>query len=202
MSFLIFFHLFALFVAVVGNPPASQLFRRLRIIPGPYLQLLGLDTSYRFYFTQGRGEDRGWIVEAELGQTVGGVWQPGEKVAVPMADLPAGLRRQRFYALISSLRPADGDNAFHKEWQDQLAAAIGQHVLAQHQAQEVKISLIAHQLLTVDEVRGGPNGAPPPADPNARNRFETVYRALVRAGQPGVIPDLEPARDTAPAPAE
>ena len=26
VSFLIFFHLFALFVAVVGNPPASQLF--------------------------------------------------------------------------------------------------------------------------------------------------------------------------------
>ncbi len=50
VSLLIVFHLFAVFVAPMSNPPpSSQLFNRLSSLFSPYLQALFLNHGYRFF---------------------------------------------------------------------------------------------------------------------------------------------------------
>lgn len=196
ISFLLFFHLFALFVAIAGNVPASRLLRRLRIIPRVYLQALDMDLSYRFDLTQGQADDRGWLAEVEIGHRgTDKSWIVDEIVPVPANALPPGLRRQRFYNLVKSLRIREAapptQDPLKKEWQDVLAESIGKRLMVEHGVDEVKFRLKAHELLEIDEVRAG-------ADPNETRRFETIYQVIVKKDASGVIPDGVAAFETAP----
>jgi hypothetical protein len=196
ISFLLFFHLFALFVAVAGNVPASNLLRRLRIIPRAYLQALDMDLSYRFNFTQGAAEDRGWIAEVELGHRgPDKQWITDEVVPVPVDDLPHGLRHQRYYNLVRSLRITEpqppAQDPLRKEWQDVLAEAIGKRIMVERGVDEVKFRVRAQELLAFDEVAGDVN-------PDESRRFETIYQVLVKKNTNGVIPDNVAAFETAP----
>lgn len=196
ISFLLFFHLFALFVAVVGNVPASSLLRKLRIIPRPYLQALDMDLSYRFNFTQAEPEDRGWMAEVEIGHRgADKQWVADQIVPVPLEEMPQGLRRQRYYNLVRSLRIIEErpptQDPLRKDWQDVVAEAIGKRLMVEHGVEEVKFRIRAQGLLDLDEVKSG-------VDPFEARRIETIYQVLVKRNQSGVIPDNVAAFETAP----
>lgn len=97
VTFLLFLHLFALFVAVVSNDTGSDLTRGLRRVPGmrQYLQLLAMDLSYRFPLISGSDSDMDATVEVELKQPNGDT----RTVVFPDPSLGRGERFHRYQRL-------------------------------------------------------------------------------------------------------
>ena len=161
LTLLLFFHLFAVFVGVVGNRPTSRILRMLNQAPGPwpYLQAMGLDLSYRFDFTQGTEEDRGWRLEADFKKADG---TTGSMV-LPDPNMKWPIRQRRYYALVRLLALLDENR------QAVLAQSIGARLLEEEGAQQLTLRLQSRGLLTQDEVRQDRD----PLDPQfLRNEYE------------------------------
>jgi hypothetical protein len=172
LTFFLLFHLYCLFVAVVGNPPTSALLRKLHSIGvWAYLAPLGMDMSYRFDFTQGTEMDRGWVLEADLKDSAG---TRTVQVADELKQSRLPIQRQRFYWLLRELGYQDDQRQSH------IAKALGARLLQEYGVNELTLRLRARGLLDQDQVRRD-------RDPHDPALLTTIYQARVSKTSSGRI---------------
>jgi len=177
VSFLLFLHLFALFVAVASNfRPVSALRRNLRrapFIPG-YLQLLHMDLGYNYQLTYASEEDTDHFVEIQLnwqGKTDPG----GQKLLLPEPSIVCPMRRNRYQNLTQTMASLIGQDSVESE----LPAAIAQGLLRENGISEGRhrFRLRRHFLLRVEDVK---SLAESERDPYNPRRYGTAYEADVK----------------------
>lgn len=163
LTLMLFFHLFCLFVAVVGNRPYSSLLRVLHNAPGPhpYLQAIGFDLSYRFALMHGTAGDRGWTLACEYKTADGktGTYSLPEKEV-------GGLQYEHQYALVRLM------GELEESEQAVIAQSVGTRLLKDLDAQEVLMRLQGRMLLSQQEVVQG-------RTPAEASLVENVYQAKV-----------------------
>ncbi len=171
LSFLLFLHLFALFVAVASNVgPVSAVRRQLANVPlvRPYLQWLHMDLGYNYHFTHATELDVDHVIELELGQAADGA----AAVQFPVQGLRPRVRARRYGNLMYTLSRRLGDDSVGGV----LPVEISQRLLAERQIDRGKHQLaVKRQLLIPRESMEALD--PAVRDPYDPQWYETVYRA-------------------------
>jgi hypothetical protein len=164
LSFLLFLHLFALFVACVSNSAASPLQRRLRYVPAAYLQLLNMDLSYGFHLTQAELSDVDYVIEMEL-ETAGGK----KTVRLPPSELGPPIRYRRYERLgwLMADRVAFADTTGDASMESLLPQAIAARLFLENDARRGTLRCMAHRLQSMDDAAS--------TDPKIRNPFHPSY---------------------------
>ena len=174
MSFLLFVHLFALFVACVSNGAASPLQRRLRFVPAPYLQLLHMDLSYGFHLTQAELSDVDYLIEMDLENPTSGK----KTVRLPPRDLGPPIRYRRYERLAWLLadRAAFAESSGDPSAESIIPQAVAARIFKEHGARRGTLRCIAHRLQSMDDVASTDSKVRNPLD---RSYFFPVYTATV-----------------------
>lgn len=189
LNFLLFLHLFALFVAVFSNAPSSQLLTGLRSAPGVrhYLQLLDLDFSYRFHLMVVDDLDMDFFIEADLVTADG----TRKRVVLPDPDARPGVRWRRQERLAwqvarQVLLARRGQSAGEAV----LPQAIATTLLAENRATSGTLRCRGHLLQARPQAA---SSDPEVRDPFGESYYRTVYEAevLVSEGEVLVVPIRE-----------
>jgi len=197
ISFLLFLHLFALFVAVVSNArPVSALRRGLRRTPfvRQYLQLLNMDLGYNYQLTYATELDTDHFVEIELnwnGQTS----PDADTLTLPDSSIRFPLRRNRYHNLTRTMAILMDEERMESE----LPAAIARGMLREHgiEAGRHRFRCRRHYLLTMADAGSVDPGD---RDPFLPRRYGTAYEADIKVdGNDLILVKVAGAGETAPA---
>jgi hypothetical protein len=172
ISFFLFAHLFALFVAVASNAnPVSALRNQLSETPllVPYLQMLHLDLAYNYHLTYGTEFDTAHRIALEPNRADSDAGK-GETLIFP--DARAGLRGQRQRNLTLGAARLVGDD----ELEGLLPRAIARRMLAERQIDDGSHRLrLQRHLLQARQSVEGPDAAL--ADPEDASYYRDAYEA-------------------------
>ena len=189
LTLLILFHLFTLFVAVAANPPTSELLFRLKRVPvvREYLELLGMDLSYRFHLSYGAFIDNAWEVEAVL--TMPDDTQ--QTVTFPDPEMP-NFRRQHYHPLLMRWATTPDEGI-----QGMLAQRVARRLMEETGAKSATVSLRAQVPLNPEQVKQS-------VAPDAESQFTTLYSARAWYDINGAPQFMKTAggAESAPAPTE
>lgn len=211
-SLLIFIHLFAVAIAMTSRattvdtefgPAGSELFSRIRDVPlmMDYLQLLEMDESYNYAWTQGGPMDAASSIEVELELD-----DPNSEPLV--TSIPGGhfwppLRAQRHRSLALTAAALVGN----ENLENILPQALAERFVTEHGANSGTIRIIRHypqsplEASSLDETV---------SDPFSDRYYETVYEArvlvnngnvsLLKSESPGTAAPAAGGRATVPLP--
>lgn len=178
ITFLLFLHLFALFVAVASNfRPVSPLRMQLREVPlvTPYLQALHMDLAYNYHLTYATELDIDHYFELDLNSAGAGSKEANTTLGFPAPDLGIGLQAQRYRNLaLNAAQLVENDD------QDGiLPKAVARRLLLEQgiDAGTHRLRLQRH-LLVAREALDSPD--PARSDPNSPSYFATAYEADVK----------------------
>lgn len=191
VSFLIFVHLFALFVAVLSNWYPSALATRLREnvpLVKPYLQLLAMDQSYLplYGLTFAMPEDTDMAVEVDLDLADG----TQSTFAVPAGGLWPRERWLHDARLAATAGDLTGETFRNAE--SLLPQAIASHFVTKYGAKGGIIRCTRHFLMEIDDAGS--------IDPYGPDRYSKVYEARILVlGNQVQLMKMEAAAEVAPA---
>lgn len=173
ITFLLFLHLFALFVAVASNArPVSQMRRQLRAVPAvePYLQTLNMDLAYNYHLTYATQFDTDHFFEIE---TVGSEQEQPTTYIFP--DAGYSLRLQRYRNLTRNAAEAVDTDSI----EGLLPRAVAQRILREQGVESgtFRLRLVRH-LLQAPESVNSPN--PDQANPYSELFYTNAYEADLR----------------------
>jgi len=173
ITFLLFLHLFALFVAVASNArPVSQMRRQLRAVPAvePYLQTLNMDLAYNYHLTYATQFDTDHFFEIE---TVGS--EQAEPTMYVFPDAGFSLRLQRYRNLTRNAAEAVGSDSV----EGLLPRAVAQRILREQGIESGNFRLrLRRHLLQTREAVNSPD--PAMADPYSDEYYANAYEADLR----------------------
>lgn len=185
VSFVLLVHLFAVGFGLYVNPSPNNIQARINRLVGPYLQLLSIDTPFRFNHTHGEEMDVGWVLEAEI-RTKG-----GETRVLSTKDLAVApaVRRDRFYMIARKLAEQATLPGVGEERQMVLARSLARGFLTEwerqgiplEQIERMELRLRGHVLLMPQEAAAGDN-------PDAPQRFEAMFAVDVVPQSGGQLP--------------
>jgi hypothetical protein len=192
VSFLLFVHLFALFVAVASNAgPVSPLRRALRVpFLMPYLQMTHMDLAYNFHLTHATEWDTDHMVEIETWPAV----PSSERMALPEEGIWPGIRTARFQNLSRNMALLVGQ----EERESVLPLAVSRGLFAQRgiSSGRYRFRLVRHFLV---DMEGAASMDPARRDPFHASRYSRVYEADLKfAGGQLLINKAAAAGETAP----
>lgn len=196
-SFLLFLHLFALFVAVASNArPVSALRRDLRRTPfvTQYLQLLNMDLGYNYQLTYATELDTDHFVEIELNWD-GRSSSDADTLKLPDKLIRFPLRRTRYHNLTRTMAILIEEETMESE----LPAAIARGMLHEQgiDAGRHRFRCRRHFLLTMADAR---SVDPQDRDPYLPRRYGTAYEADIKIdGDDLILVKVAGAAETAPA---
>lgn len=196
ISFFLFFHLFALGVAVAANArPVSRLRSALLQIPAvrPYLDLLNMDLAYNFHLTHAMELDTDHFVEIEL-DWHGKSDPSARRITLPDPAMQPGIRRRRFYNLARVMASVVGED----EVESLLPLAVARGLLAEAGIDQGhhRLRCRRHFLLEMQDVA---SIDPAKHDPFHASRYGTAYEAdLIFSGGQLSIVKAAGAAETAP----
>lgn len=174
VSFLLFLHLFALFVALVSTESASLLTGRLQAVPGvrPYLQLLFMNLSYRYFLTSAGRMDVDFHLEADMALPDG-----SRKVVVfPEPGTRPMLRYRRLERLVYQVAFRSRSPALEGS-EAPLVQAIAGQLFSRHGAAQGRQESRAHRLRVRGHLLLSMNDALAGSDPFGENYYWTAYEA-------------------------
>ena len=211
-SLLIFIHLFALATAMTSRATTvdtefgtadSAILSRMRDVPlmMDYLQLLEMDESYSYTWTQGGPMDSASRIELEL--DVKGANGEPLTLTIPEAQYWPPLRDQRHRTLAGTAATLVGNEGL----ENIIPQALAERFVAEHGAKSGTIRIIRHypqspaEAASLDEII---------ADPQSDRYFETIYEArvlvndgnvsLLKSESPGTAAPAAGGRATVPLP--
>ncbi|MFV2069455.1 MAG: hypothetical protein ACC645_21025 [Pirellulales bacterium] len=197
VSFLLFFHLFALSVAVAANArPVSRLRNSLLQIPGvrAYLDLLNMDLAYNFHLTHATELDTDHFVEIELDWN-GKTDPKARRIVLPEPGMRPGIRKRRFRNLARVMAAVVGED----DVESLLPHAVARGLLASNGIDQGhhRFRCRRHFLLQAKDVQ---SIDPAAHDPFHSSRYGTAYEAdlIVSQGELSII-KAAGAAETAPA---
>jgi len=207
VTLFLLFHLFGVALALTTNPNApalpspqtvdvdspynSRLFTALKSTPllAQYMYAMWLDTPHNYWLTYGDYTDADHTVELILTFPDGHT----EQRNFPPAD-SHGEQRERYEALVRQLAvPFYGDSP-----DKTLLTKIGEDLLQQSGAKEVRVQIRRHQPLSIEDAKADDPGL---HDPYNKRTFADLYAGTVTLNSLGEaeVHDLgEAARDVAP----
>lgn len=136
------FHVFAIFIAPAGMPPASPLLVDISRVALPYNQALFLNHGYHF-FAPDPGASR--LVEYEIDR-------PGDLPIIgrfPTTSIRPRLLYHRYFML------AENVGAFPEAMQAEMFEAYARHFAEQHQADSIRLKLILHDPSSIARIQAG-----------------------------------------------
>jgi hypothetical protein len=151
-----------------GEMGRSQLLSRLKSVPPvyQYINALWFDVPYDFYLADGGPLDGDFSLRCELHFKDGKT----ETLNYPTSDISFGERRERLARMaLSVARAFDAGDS-------KIAAMIGKGVLTQYQADELKLFVIRHQPLSVEDARSTDTAQ---RDPSHRRTFVQPFEATI-----------------------
>jgi len=192
LSFVIFLHLFALFVAFgASNDRTSGLLRQLRQVPlvSAYLRTLNMDLSYGFHLTRASEFDIDYQLEVELDRADG----ESETVILPESGMWPGQRRRRYQRLAGVVAEFVGDDLV----ESLLPRAVGAWALGHYEAQQAMVRCRGHLLQDPDSLNSSDPSIADHTDPRWY-RMPYEARVFVSGGAVQLL-KAESAADSAPA---
>jgi hypothetical protein len=152
-----------------------------------YANALWFDVPYDFYLADGGMLDGDFSLQLELQFKDGKT----ETLTMPTSDIAFGERRERLARMaLSVARAFDVGNS-------RIAAQIGKGILTQYQADELKLVVVRHQPLSIQDARSSDTAL---RDPSHSRTFVRPFEATISldiAGEPQVSMKQE-ALDVAP----
>lgn len=178
LSVLLFIHLFCLFVALGSNYLLSPLQIRLLNTLAPYIQFFKIQPTAPYHLTDGTEITHDHVLEVEV--TAGP--QKGEFFHLPEGRVAGRPDRQRAQFLARTVSATHYFGA--QENTAALARAVGAHVLAQADNEEVVVRCRRRQ---PQEREFDATNPATPADPASDAYLNTIYQARVWRDQYGQI---------------
>lgn len=136
------FHVFAVFIAPAGMPPASPLLMDAARVAQPYNQLLFLNHGYHFFAPDpGASTLVSWEID-----------RPGDiplKGRFPNQDIFPRLLYHRYFMLAENIR------AFPPATQDAVIEAYARHFASQHDSDSISMSFISHEPSSIARIQAG-----------------------------------------------
>jgi hypothetical protein len=146
-----------------GDMGRSLLLTNLKTVPPiyQYTNALWFDVPYDFHLAN---EDFSLRMELKLkdGRT--------ETVTTPASDISLGENRERLARMASSIASA------FEMGNSKTAAMIGKAILTQYDADELKLFVVRHQPLSIEDVRSSDAAQ---RDPSHRRTFVTAFEATI-----------------------
>jgi hypothetical protein len=191
VSLWLIFHFFCIGLALAFNPnfepPTSQLMAKLRMTFSAYLYPIWLRSPHNYAWTSGEAPDADQLLIAQWTDSSGShaVQFPAENTHGEERERGAALARWSAQPIYSELQDRD------------LLAKIGEGILKQSDAQEVKFRIRRHNPLTMQDAAADDPGQRDPNNPRMYTEIDAGKVTLNSNGE-GEVTTPQQALDVAP----